>query len=222
MSRLSPFRFLLPMVALALIGCGGAATPTRVPTPTSIILPTLASVVVPSDTPLPTPTLAPTTSPAPAASATPTRRTTPTRTLTLAPGTMRVKLFFVALEDNGKSGKKIGCNDSIVAVERIIPATQAPLTAALKELLSVRARYYDQTGLYNSLYESNLKVDGISIVGGKALIHLSGKVILGGVCDNPRVEAQIKETALQFATVKQVAVFVNGVPLEKILSQKGD
>lgn len=221
MFRLSPFRFLLPMVALALIGCGGAATPTRAPTPTSIILPTLAPVVVPSDTP-PPPTLAPTPSPTPAASATPTRRTTPTRTPTLAPGTMRVKLFFVALEDNGKSGKKIGCNDSIVAVERIIPTTRTPLTAALKELLSVRARYYDQTGLYNSLYESNLKVDGISIVGGKATIHLSGKVMLGGVCDNPRVEAQIKETALQFSTVKQVAVFVNGVPLEKILSQKGD
>jgi hypothetical protein len=45
--------------------------------------------------------------------------------------------------------------------------------------------------------------------------------MLGGVCDNPRVEAQIEETALQFATVSEVAVFVNGKPLEEIISLKG-
>jgi hypothetical protein len=106
-------------------------------------------------------------------------------------------------------------------VDRIIPATNAPLRASLNELLSIREQYYGQSGLYNALYQSTLKTEGINIVGDKATINLSGRVVLGGVCDNPRFEAQIKETALQFSTVKDVAVFINGVALEKILSEKG-
>jgi len=44
--------------------------------------------------------------------------------------------------------------------------------------------------------------------------------MLGGVCDAPRVEAQIEQTALQFSTVHEVAVFINDVPLEDVLSLK--
>jgi hypothetical protein len=135
---------------------------------------------------------------------------------------MKIKLFFVALEDNGKSGKQIGCNDSIVAVTRTIPATTAPLTAALKELFSIRERNYGQAGLYNALAPANLKLDSASLIDGKATIDLSGTLELGGVCDAPRVEAQLKELALQFSTVKQVSVFLNGIPLEKALSGKSN
>lgn len=133
---------------------------------------------------------------------------------------MKVKLFFVALDDKGKSGKKIGCDDSIVAVERAIPATVAPLSGALRELFLIREQNYGASGLYNALAPSNLKIENISLVGDRAEIRLSGAVKLGGVCDNPRFEAQIKETALQFSTVKSVAVFINDIPLEKILSEK--
>jgi hypothetical protein len=52
--------------------------------------------------------------------------------------------------------------------------------------------------------------------------NLSGTMMLGGVCDNPRVEAQLEETALQFPTVSQVSVFVNSRPLEEVLSLKGE
>lgn len=44
--------------------------------------------------------------------------------------------------------------------------------------------------------------------------------MLGGVCDAPRLEAQIEQTALQFSTVNEVAVFVNDKPLEEVLSSK--
>jgi hypothetical protein len=44
--------------------------------------------------------------------------------------------------------------------------------------------------------------------------------MLGGTCDAPRLAAQIEQTALQFSTVNDVAVFVNDVPLEDVLSQK--
>ena len=133
---------------------------------------------------------------------------------------MRVKLFFVAVNDNGVAGKKIGCNDSLVAVDRAIPTTNAPLTASLKELFSLTDQNYGQSGLYNALYQSKLKIESISIVSGKATINLTGSLVLGGECDNPRIQAQIEQVALQFSTVKTVAVFLNSKTLQQALSEK--
>lgn len=140
--------------------------------------------------------------------------------------TATIKLFFIALEDNGRSGKEVGCDDSLVAVTRTIPArgarrnSGAQLSAALTALVSTRDRFYGQSGLYNALSESTLTVAGVRLVNGKAEIDLSGTVRLAGACDTPRFEAQIKETALQFPTVKTVVVHLNGAPLETILSSK--
>lgn len=134
----------------------------------------------------------------------------------------KVKIFLVAIDDNGETGKKIGCGDSIVAVTREITPTAAPLTAAMRELVALKAQYYGESGLYHALHASTLAVDHVSIKDGKAIIKLSGTLSLGGVCDAPRVEAQIKETALQFSTVKEVVIFINGVPLSQALSGKGE
>lgn len=131
-----------------------------------------------------------------------------------------VRLFFVALDDRGKSGQKIGCDDSLVAVERRIPTTGTPLASAIAELVSIRDKNYGQSGLYNALVQSRLTVERVTLVAGLAEIRLAGAVSLGGACDAPRVDAQIRQTALQFPTVKNVAVFINGVPLERVLSSK--
>ena len=131
-----------------------------------------------------------------------------------------VKVFMLALEDDGKSGKKIGCNDSVVAVERLVPRTTAPLGAAIRELVSIRDRMYGQSGLYNALSQSSLRVDAVGLANGVAEIRLSGTFKTGGACDNPRIEAQIKETALQFSTVRTVQVFINDAPLDIALSAK--
>lgn len=139
---------------------------------------------------------------------------------TTSAGTTRFKIFLVAIDDNGRSGKKIGCGDSVVAVERDITPTRTPLAAALTELFSIRHHTSGKTGLYNSLYESTLRVEGANISGGKATINLSGTLLLGGVCDNPRIKAQIEETALQFSTVTQVQVFINNIPIDQVLSLK--
>ena len=94
------------------------------------------------------------------------------------------------------------------------------MSAALRELFSIHDQYYGESGLYNALAPSNLKIENVSLVSDRAEIRLTGAVKLGGVCDNPRLEAQIKETVLQFSSVKNVAVFINDIPLEKILSEK--
>jgi hypothetical protein len=90
----------------------------------------------------------------------------------------------------------------------------------MEELLSLPDIYHGTTGLYNALNKSTLKLDSVSINQGKATIHLSGTLVVTGVCDNPRVEAQLEETALQFSTVNQVSIFINGTSLEDVLSLK--
>ena len=41
---------------------------------------------------------------------------------------------------------------------------------------------------------------------------------MAGICDEPRIESQIIETAKQFWTVKTVKVFINGKPMKKCVS----
>jgi LysM repeat protein len=126
-----------------------------------------------------------------------------------------VKIALIALE-----GGNIGCGDGVVLVRRNVPATTAPLTAAIRDLLSIKDQYYGQSGLYNALYQSNLAIQSVAINSGKATIKLTGQVVLGGVCDAPRVQAQFEHTGRQFSTVQSVEVFVNDVPLVDVLSSK--
>ena len=65
-----------------------------------------------------------------------------------------------------------------------------------------------------------LEIEDIRIEDGIATINLIGKMQLGGVCDNPRFLEQLKATALQFDTVKEVRITINGNSLEELLSQK--
>ena len=215
-------RFGCVLALLALIGCSSApaAVPTPAPTSVSAPLPTANATAAATAVSTAEPTRMATVSATPVLSPVPTIKTTPTRTSTITAGMMRVKLYFVAVNDNGAAGKKIGCNDSLVAVDREIPATNAPLTAALNALFSLTDKDYGQSGLYNALYQSKLKLDSAAVVNAKATINLSGSLTQGGVCDSPRIQAQIEQVALQFSTVKSVAVFLNGKSLEQALSEK--
>ena len=133
-----------------------------------------------------------------------------------------MRIYLVAMQDNGRSGKKIGCDDSIIGVEREVARTVAPLRAALEQLLSLHDPYYGESGLYNALYRSSLALQSLAIdAQGQATVKHSGALVVGGACDDPRVFAQLKETALQFSTVKGVTALVNGQELTEILSEKG-
>jgi hypothetical protein len=183
-------------------------TATAIASATEQINPT-ATIIIPSATlVLPTATTAqqvPPTSASPAA-------TTATEQF--------VKIVLIALEDNGQSGTLVGCGDSAIPINVTIPRTQGVLRAALEKLFSAKQQFYGDSGYYNALYQSDLKVANIVIEQGNAILHLTGSLMLGGTCDAPRVEAQIEQTALQFSTVKDVSVFVNDVPLEEALSTK--
>ena len=138
-----------------------------------------------------------------------------------APTLSMVKIFLIAMDDNGKTGSPVGCGDSVVPVTVQIPPTQGVLKAALVALLSVKDQYYGQSGLYNALYQSDLQVESLSIAGSKASVYLSGTLLMGGECDTPRVQAQLEQTVLQFPTITEVDIFINGKPIADALSLKG-
>lgn len=126
-------------------------------------------------------------------------------------GSREVKVYLVALGDAGKSGRKIGCDDSLVPVTRTVGAGGDPLKAAIGELLSVPREYDGRLGNY--WFGENLRVSSVSVRAGTATIRISGTVFVAGICDQPRIEEQIKETARQFPGVRRVRVFLNGQPL---------
>lgn len=218
-------KLLALLLILSLTACGRfdvsiGPLPTAIPTST-VEIPTITATVVASPTEpiVPTATIAipsPTLLVPTATQALPTS----TESAPTASTEQTVKIFLIALEDNGQSGTLVGCGDSAIPVTVTIPKTQGVLRAALEKLLSAKKQFYGESGYYNALYQSDLQVAKVTIEQGKAIIHLTGTIMLGGTCDAPRLEAQIEQTALQFSTVSDVVVFVNDVPLEDILSSK--
>ena len=126
-----------------------------------------------------------------------------------------IMIYLVAVGDNGKTGKKIGCGDSLIAVTRTINKTAAPLTAAIRELLQTpqHPSVDGSPNLENFWKGRNLKVRSAFIVNRTATIRLSGELSVAGVCDEPRIESQIDATARQFPTVKRVKVFIGNQTL---------
>ena len=135
------------------------------------------------------------------------------------PQTTEVKIYMVALGDNGKNGKKVGCEDSLVAVTRKIAATPAPLKAALLELFADREPSQKEIDLNLGNYWRGMQLKSVAIENGTAIIHLTGEApSVAGICDHPRITEQLIETAKQFPTVKKVKVFINGKPMDEVIS----
>jgi len=179
------------------------ALPTDAPSMTAAVeqpSPTVAYVIPTETIPLPTVTLVAPTPPT---------------------GPQRVQIYLIALEDNGQSGPLVGCGDSGIPVQVETLSTKEVLRVSMEKLLSLKDQFYGESGLYNALYKSDLQVESITLENGKAVINLTGTLMLGGVCDNPRVEAQLEQTALQFSTIQEVSIFINGKPLKDALSLKG-
>lgn len=197
-----------PTMSLPTITFNITNTPTAIVSPTEQIDSTATMIIPTATLALPTATTA--------------QQVLPTSTLP-APTTateQTVKIVLIALEDNGQSGPLVGCGDSAIPINVTIPRTQGVLRAALEKLFSAKQQFYGESGYYNALYQSDLQVARVVIEQGTAIIHLTGTLMLGGTCDAPRVEAQIEQTALQFSTVNDVAIFINDVPLEEALSTR--
>lgn len=139
--------------------------------------------------------------------------------ITVVPPGNMIKIPLIAIGDNGVSGMKIGCDDSVIMVDRPFIGPDA-LVQVYSDLLGIREREYGQLGLVDPLYQSTLTIKEIIVRDGVAYVHLQGAFMMGGECDIPRVQAQLEQAALQFPEVRSVQVFVNDKTLAEAVSLK--
>jgi spore germination protein GerM len=136
--------------------------------------------------------------------------------------TTAVKIALLDTTGNG-GGPVVGC-DTLTMVERTVPKTSAPLTAALQTLFAEPEGAQPGTH-YNFIArtKNTLKFDHATVENGTANIYLTGSLSgLAGVCDDPRAQIQIEETALQFATVQKVQIYLNNKATVLTPSEKGE
>lgn len=127
----------------------------------------------------------------------------PRTTMTVRVPVLAGELFDVT------SGKKRGC-DNVVFIEREVSRTPAVLNATLAEMFN----YSEDPGFLPGNFvktQSGVSFDRAEIENGVAKVYLNGETgPLAGVCDNPRLQIQVEEAALQFSTVNSVEIYLNG------------
>jgi hypothetical protein len=129
-------------------------------------------------------------------------------------------LYYIDISDDSGAGNKIGCGDSVVAVKTADVITDDIVKSTFEKLLSDHDRYYDDSGLYNVLYNSNLTYVSSSRSSDAVTVDLAGTISLYGECDNPRVKAELETTAKTAADVNVANIFINSKPLSEVLSLK--
>lgn len=116
-----------------------------------------------------------------------------------------VEVFF-SMDDFGASNE---CN-AVVAVERQIPATQAVARAAINELLDGPTSSEQDAGYVTSI-PSGVELNSIRVENGTAFADFSEELNnVGGSCLVTAIRAQIEETLMQFSTVNDVIISVEG------------
>ncbi|MET3720110.1 MULTISPECIES: hypothetical protein [unclassified Arthrobacter] len=158
-------------------------------------------------------------SPSPEASAAPPGRPSagrPAGPPSQQTGARPVTAYYVLLDDGGAGGVRFGCNDSLASVRRSERGSADPLAAAMNALLDGSAE--PAPGLHNALASSTLTFLSGTFDGTTVTVYLAGKLRPGGVCDIPRVEAQLTQTAVASVGAIRAEVYVNGVGLAKTLS----
>ncbi|MFC7847987.1 hypothetical protein ACFUTU_05870 [Arthrobacter sp. NPDC057388] len=127
-----------------------------------------------------------------------------------------IAVYYVAIDDGGRSGVRFGCNDSLVAVHNADSSITEPLQAAMSRLLSGTGAP-PVSGLYNALSASSLQYVSGYLDGTTVVVNLTGAVQPGGVCDLPRIEAQLTHTAVTAVGAVRAEIYVSGVPLTEVL-----
>ena len=156
-------------------------------------------------------------SPTATPSASPTASPTPSPTPQAAPLT----LYYVVLGDNGASGEMIGCGDSLVASETDPVATDDPLRASMERLLADPERELGGTpSLYSAIPGGTLAYVSGEVDGGTVTVELTGAPAPAGECDNPRIETQLKRTAMAASGASEAVILVDGETIEDVLSLK--
>ncbi|OAE03365.1 hypothetical protein A6A22_00415 [Arthrobacter sp. OY3WO11] len=131
-----------------------------------------------------------------------------------------VTAYYVLLDDGGRNGVRFGCNDSLVGISHETSVAGEALPAAVGALLDSKsspAAGTHEPELYNSLASSRLKFLSGSFDGTTVTVYLAGTLRPGGVCDLPRLEAQLTQTAVAAVGAIRAEIYVNGHTLAEVL-----
>lgn len=122
----------------------------------------------------------------------------------------------------------IGCGDQIQIVDRTYVdadlSTEEVIKASLEELFNIESSSYGESGLYNALYQSDLTVESVTVSDDKSsvIVALTGSIVSGGTCDDPRIEAQIRETIKAHApSDSEITVLIDGKELHEYFDMSG-
>jgi len=130
-------------------------------------------------------------------------------------------IYLVAMDegalDDGTEVENIGCDDALVEVK--INKKLSP-QEALEALFDYTTA---EDGLYNVFSMSpNLQIEKMIVANDFAIVTLSKDLVTGGMCDGPRVPAQIRKTLMQFDEIDGVDIFVGDEEVSSYLSEKDD
>lgn len=104
----------------------------------------------------------------------------------------------------------INCQ-TVYPVSRQIPFTQSVATAAMNQLIAGPTQSEQSQGFLTSIPSSSL-VNSLTINQGTAFIDVSSSFYsAGGSCGIASVTSSIKDTLLQFPTVNNVEITVDGI-----------
>lgn len=127
--------------------------------------------------------------------------------------TAEVYVYFLAIEPNSAGPDVVGCGDVLVEQITAVSTDQGPVAGALTGLLGFKPDVLADNGLYSALSGWDVTVDSVVVDSGRATVHLSGVIQVAGVCDVPRIQAQLERTVFQFGEISMVEFFLNGEPL---------
>ena len=129
-----------------------------------------------------------------------------------------VWLPYISLGDDGASWDPVWCGDSLVYQDVPVPST-------IQDWNSLISRTYGQTiagvSVWNQLQSflpNTLSVNSVTFSWSSVEVMAYGTLSLGGVCDNPRVQAQLEWVVSQFTQYDEVGVYINWESLEDYLS----
>lgn len=116
--------------------------------------------------------------------------------------TNQTTVYMIKPDDNGASANsiKVGCGDSAVPVATTTISQYdganpvASINAAMMTILNMTANQFQAQNLQNPLASQQMIIQSVDQAGTNYTVHLNGAFTFGGVCEMPRVRAQIEET----------------------------
>ena len=116
-------------------------------------------------------------------------------------------LVFMA---NDQLDPEVSCQ-KVFPVERQVPISPKIAEAAINELLK-GVTVEEKADGYATLINDGVKLNSISVENGVAKVDFDGRIeeATGGSCRVGMISRQIRETLLQFGTVQEVVISVEG------------